>query len=69
MSVGVWADSQRCYDMYPLDSYTTEDRNALIQECLQHYAPEPQNIESDSASEPAYYEGTVEDFINEAPAE
>lgn len=69
MSAGAWADSQRCYDMYPIDAYAAEERNTLIQECLAAYAPEPQLTEYESAPEPAYYEGAVEDFVNETPAE
>jgi hypothetical protein len=73
VSAGAWADdSQRCYEMYPHDSYEDVERNALIQECLASYAPEPQyNDYSNTAgeSEPAYYEGTVEDFVNEVPTE
>ncbi len=72
VSAGAWADdSQRCYEMYPHDSYEDVERNALIQECLALYAPEPQdsNESNTTESEPAYYEGTVEDFVNEVPAE
>lgn len=69
MSASAWADSQRCYDMYPIDAYTAEERNTLIQECLAAYAPEPQYQEEEGSSEPTYYEGTVEDFVNDTPAE
>lgn len=70
ISIGAVADAQMCNDMYPAESYEVEERNTLIQECLDAYAPEPpETTYEDSASEPAYYEGTVEDFVNEAPAE
>lgn len=65
---------QVCYDMYPEDSYEAEERSRLMQECLASYseetqADEAQPADASSYEEPAYYEGTVEDFVKEAPAE
>ncbi|MBC6903944.1 hypothetical protein DWB84_00455 [Saccharophagus sp. K07] len=67
-------DSQICYEMYPPGAYSIDERNLLIRECLKAYAPDP--VEQDNYSEPAvsndepnYYEGTVEDFVNEQPSE
>ena len=72
-SLGVssaFADAQMCNEMYPQESYDAEERNALIQDCMAAYAPEPDKAyEESAASEPAYYEGTVEDFVQEAPVE
>lgn len=68
ISAGAVADAQMCNDMYPADAYEAEERNTLIQDCLAAYAPEPTYEET--APEPAYYEGTVEDYVNEeVPAE
>jgi hypothetical protein len=67
ISASAAADAQMCNDMYPADAYEAEERNVLIQDCLAAYAPEP--TYEDTASEPAYYEGSVEDFVNEVPAE
>ena len=67
ISVGAAADAQMCNDMYPADAYEAEERNTLIQDCLAAYAPDPGY--EDTASEPDYYEGTVEEFVNEVPAE
>ncbi len=63
ISAGAIADAQMCNDMYPADAYEAEERNTLIQDCLAAYAPEPTYEEA--ASEPVYYEGTVEDYVNE----
>lgn len=67
VAAGAVADAETCNDMYPADAYEAEERNALIQDCLAAYAPEPSY--EDTASEPTYYEGTVEDYVNEIPAE
>lgn len=67
ISVGAMADAQMCNDMYPADAYEAEERNALIQDCLAAYAPEP--TYDDSYSESTYYEGSVEDFVNDIPEE
>lgn len=66
-SAGAIADAQMCNDMYSADAYEAEERKELIQDCIAAYDPEPTYEES--ASEPAYYEGTVEDFVSEMPAE
>lgn len=57
--------SETCNNMYPADSYESEERYMLIQECLQAYTSDT----TDSAAEPDYYEGTVEDYVNQVPAE
>ncbi len=64
-SASAVADVRLCTDMYPVDAYEAEDRKALIQDCLAAYAPEPDYQQE--TSEPNYYEGTVEDFVNEIP--
>lgn len=59
--------SQTCSDMYPEDSYESEERYMLIQECIQSYSTG--GAEESSATEPNYYEGTVEEYVNQIPAE
>lgn len=69
--------SQICYEMYPQDAYGMEDRNLLINECLKSYEPDPVNqdtVNHESYSEAAteettYYDGSVEDYVNELPTE
>lgn len=67
---------ESCSDMYPADAYEHEERNQYIQECIQSYggyddAPsyeEPAYEEKAQAQEePAYYDGTVEDYVNNLP--
>lgn len=55
--------NQYCNDMYPADSYDAEDRSFYVNECLESYADE----EQDSVEEDAYYDGTVEDFVETVP--
>lgn len=59
--------SQTCSDMYPEDSYESEERYMLIQECIQNYSSS--SAEEPSTADPSYYEGTVEDYVNQIPAE
>lgn len=67
ISAGALADKQMCHDLYSADAYEAEERKVLIQDCLAAYAPEP--TYEDNTSEASYYEGTVEDFVNEIPTE
>jgi hypothetical protein len=59
--------SQTCSDMYPEDSYAGEERYQLIQECIQNYSTD--SGEGSSSADSSYYEGTVEDYVNQIPAE
>jgi hypothetical protein len=58
--------SETCNNMYPADSYESEERYMLIQECLQAYTTDEA---TDSAADPGYYDGTVEDYVNQVPSE
>jgi hypothetical protein len=58
--------SETCNDMYPADSYESEERYMLIQECMQAYSTD---TASDPSADPGYYDGTVEDYVNQVPAE
>lgn len=64
---------QYCNEMYPADSYDAEDRALYISECLQAYsdAYEPEvalEQAPEDAEDASYYEGTVEEFVEEQPA-
>lgn len=65
-AAGAADPSETCNDMYPVDSYESEERYMLIQECMQAYATD---VTEDSATDPGYYDGTVEDYVNQIPAE
>lgn len=63
---------QYCNEMYPADSYDAEDRALYIQECLEAYGDsyesevaEEQPSDESEAEDPSYYEGTVEEFVEE----
>lgn len=74
---------QYCNEMYPADSYDPEERSLYIQECLEAYgdsgdnepAVEPAYVEptydveevTDEPEEVPYYEGTVQEFVEEQP--
>lgn len=75
---------QHCNEMYPADSYDPEERSLYIQECLEAYgdsenseptmdavdepAYEPDEVVNEPAEVP-YYDGTVQDFVEEQPPE
>lgn len=64
---------QYCNEMYPADSYDAEDRALYISECLQAYGDSyesevVQEQPAEDAADPIYYEGTVEEFVEEQPA-
>lgn len=65
-SVNASDPSETCNNMYPADSYESEERYLLIQECLQVYTSD---TTTDSAADPDYYDGTVEDYVNQVPSE
>lgn len=58
--------SETCNDMYPVDSYESEERYMLIQECMQAYSTD---TALDAEADPGYYEGTVEEYVDQIPAE
>ncbi len=68
-----------CNEMYPADAYEYEERMTLMRDCVamnseptyeeESYQEEPYPEASSAAEEPDYYEGTVEDFVNEIPAQ
>lgn len=56
-----------CNDLYPPDSYDDpQERNQYLQECLESYIDD--SAESSSPEEP-YYEGTVEDYVEDIPVD
>lgn len=61
---------QYCNEMYPADSYDPSDRSLYVQECMDAYADsaeaEPVEV-MDEPEEVPYYEGTVEEYIEEQP--
>lgn len=64
---------QYCNEMYPADSYDAEDRALYISECLQAYGDSyesevAQEQPAEDAQDAIYYEGTVEEFVEEQPA-
>lgn len=66
--------NQYCNDLYPADSYEPEERSQYIQECLSQYADDEtyqdETTEADAEPEADYYEGTVEDYVEDvAPTE
>ena len=69
--------AQTCNDMYPADSYEAEDRHALLQECMAAYSSDSEGAYSgdgessmtENSNDASYYEGTVEDYVGEIPAE
>lgn len=74
-----------CQEMYPADSYEAEDRAFYIEECMQAYGdsdmgessvdaqaePEynPEAVEAEAPEETPYYDGTVEDFVQDQQEE
>lgn len=58
--------SETCNDMYPADSYESDERYMLIQECMQAYTAD---TALDAEADPGYYEGTVEEYVDQIPAE
>lgn len=61
--------TQTCYDMYPVDSYESSERYNLIQECMQAYSGHNTYDSYENNSDSGYYDGTVEDYVHELPAE
>lgn len=74
---------QYCNEMYPAESYTADERNLYVQECIEMYGdeieaeaaseePEP-SLDSEMATEPepseSYYDGTVEEFVESLPTD
>jgi hypothetical protein len=59
--------TQYCNDMYSSDAYDGEDRYRLLQECIASQADTSANTET--PPEPDYYDGTVEDYVNQVPEE
>lgn len=68
---------QYCNELYPADSYEPQERNEYIQECLSQYtdsyAVENEVVEEEAThqSEPEtdYYDGTVEEYVEEVTPE
>lgn len=62
---------QYCNEMYPADSYEPAERSLYVQECIDAYGgsddSEPEEL-VEEAEEAPYYEGTVEEFVEEQPA-
>lgn len=59
-----WASSarQNCEQMYPPESYDSEERAQYISECMAATAEPPE-----ADTETVDYEGTVEDFVESLP--
>lgn len=61
---------QYCNEMYPADSYEPADRSFYVQECMDAYSgsDESEPEVEEATEEASYYEGTVEEFVEEQPA-
>lgn len=61
---------QYCNEMYPADSYEAQERQFYIQECMEAYGESnvSESAVEDTSDEVPYFDGTVEDFVEEIPA-